>query len=75
MIKSHPRYRNTTIVWEIYGLKHREDGPAVEYADGHCQWYIMDKWVDPEQAVMDFSFKEKYPELVTSMTIYLIHNS
>jgi hypothetical protein len=75
MIKSYQTYYNTTIIWEIDGLKHREDGPTVEYADGYCQWYIMGKWVDPERAVMDLSFKEKYPELVASMVIYLMHDS
>lgn len=26
--------------WRLDGLKHREDGPAVEYPDGTKYWYL-----------------------------------
>ena len=29
--------------WYQNGKRHREDGPAVEYADGHKYWYLNDK--------------------------------
>ena len=30
-------------VWHLKGKLHREDGPAVEYADGYKSWYLNDK--------------------------------
>jgi hypothetical protein len=32
--------------WWLNGLLHREDGPAVEYADGTKYWYINDIQLD-----------------------------
>ena len=29
--------------WHLKGEPHREDGPAIEYADGHKEWYINGK--------------------------------
>jgi hypothetical protein len=29
--------------WWINGKLHREDGPAIEYADGHKYWYLKGK--------------------------------
>lgn len=29
--------------WDLNGKLHREDGPAVEWADGTKYWYIHDK--------------------------------
>ena len=28
------------IEWYKNGVRHREDGPAIEYADGRKQWYL-----------------------------------
>jgi len=28
--------------WYLNGLLHREDGPAVEYADGNKEWWLND---------------------------------
>lgn len=30
---------NGTIEYRLNGMLHREDGPAVEWADGHKEWY------------------------------------
>lgn len=29
--------------WYLDGKRHREDGPAVEYVNGHREWYIDGK--------------------------------
>jgi hypothetical protein len=29
--------------WYLDGKRHREDGPAIEYADGTKYWYLNDK--------------------------------
>ena len=30
-------------VWYLYGKRHREDGPAVEYVSGHKEWWLNGK--------------------------------
>jgi hypothetical protein len=27
-------------LWAINGIRHREDGPAVEFTNGDKQWYV-----------------------------------
>ncbi len=27
-------------IWYLNGQRHREDGPAIEYADGYKIWYL-----------------------------------
>ena len=29
--------------WRLNDVLHREDGPALEYASGHKEWYLNDK--------------------------------
>ena len=29
--------------WSLNGKRHREDGPAIEFADGYKEWWINDK--------------------------------
>ena len=33
-------YPNGDKEWLLNGKRHREDGPAVEYAIGHKEWYL-----------------------------------
>ena len=35
--------------WCLDGKLHREDGPAVEWADGYKSWYLNDKRVTEEE--------------------------
>ena len=35
--------KNGTICWYQNDKRHRLDGPAIEYADGHKSWYQNDK--------------------------------
>ena len=35
--------------WHVNGKLHREDDPAVEYANGTKQWYINDKELTEEE--------------------------
>ena len=62
-------------IWTLNGGFHREDGPAVEGDDGSCSWFLNDQRLDPETFVVDPELRLKYPELVASMLVYLVHNS
>lgn len=42
-------YKNGTKRWFLNGIRHRLDGPAVEYCDGDKFCYINDKQVTEEQ--------------------------
>ncbi|HEV2946792.1 MAG TPA: hypothetical protein VGX70_05415 [Gemmataceae bacterium] len=35
--------------WFRYGKLHRDDGPAVEYADGRAEWWRNDRRLKPEE--------------------------
>ena len=37
--------------WHLNGKRHREDGPAIERADGDKFWYIDDNWLTEQQFV------------------------
>ena len=37
--------------WWLNNTLHREDGPAVEYADGGKSWFLHNKKVHPETLV------------------------
>ena len=36
-------YDNGDIYWYMNGVRHREDGPAIEYSNGNKLWYLNDK--------------------------------
>ena len=36
-------YNNGDKLWCLNGRRHREDGPAVEWADGYKSWYLNGK--------------------------------
>ena len=42
-------YESGSKFWSLNGKLHREDGPAVEYADGGKSWYLNDKRVTEEE--------------------------
>jgi hypothetical protein len=35
--------------WFLKGNVHREDGPAVEYADGKVEWHLNNEWMTETQ--------------------------
>jgi hypothetical protein len=57
------------------GWAHREDGPAIEFLDGYMIWALNGNRLDPEKYTNDPEMKLKYPKLIESMIIYLVHNS
>jgi hypothetical protein len=61
--------------WFLNGKYHREDGPAVEYANGSKEWYLNDNYLKPELAIKDSELKLKYPKLIEAMVVYLVHDS
>jgi hypothetical protein len=79
---TYDRYKSTIYI-DGFGTKHyrvgnsyhRKDGPAVEGIDGRGVYYLNGKWIKPEEAIHDPVFKEKYPQLIESMLVYLVHNS
>ena len=41
--------------WYLYGELHREDGPAIEWADGSTTWYLNGKeYSEEEYALIQF---------------------
>ena len=61
--------------WWLNGKRHRDDGPALELADGTKYWYLNANQLNPRKSINDLELKNRYPELVTSMLVYLVHNS
>jgi len=51
-------YPNGSKHWYLNGKRHREDGPASEWADGEKYWYLN----GVELAEADFNAKQKKPE-------------
>ena len=35
--------------WRLNGNFHREDGPAIEYANGHKSWYLNGQFLTEEE--------------------------
>jgi hypothetical protein len=54
---------------------HREYGPAIEYVDGSISFWINGNPVHLDEVIDDIKFKNKYPELITSMLVYSVHKS
>jgi hypothetical protein len=65
----------TTKEWYKYGKRNRKDGPAFEAIDGVHLWFLNDELLDPVVTINDPILKAKYPKLIDSMVVYLIHNS
>lgn len=42
-------YQNGDKEWWLNGKRHREDGPACEWADGDKKWYLNGKEVTEEE--------------------------
>jgi hypothetical protein len=36
-------------MWYLNGWRHREDGPAVEWADGSKEWWLSGQYVTEEE--------------------------
>jgi hypothetical protein len=68
-------YVNGTKMWYEHGYEHREDGPAIEYPSGLVYWRLNGANIKPDEVIDDPNFCERYPALVKSMLIHLIHNS
>ena len=45
------------------GQLHREDGPAIEWADGYKDWYLNDKRYS-EQEFNDFLLKKRLQRIM-----------
>jgi hypothetical protein len=59
--------------WWFNNTLHREDGPAVEGMNGCVGFYLNGKHLNPIKTIHDSEFQVKYPKLVESMIIYLVH--
>jgi len=57
-------YDNSTKEWFLNGKRHREDGPAIEFADGNKYWYLNNtkyteaEWKAKLNPVKELSVKE-----------------
>ena len=61
--------------WSINGLLHKEDGPAIQYSDGRGFYWLEGRYLKLELSINNLELQEKYPKLIESMIIYLVHNS
>jgi hypothetical protein len=68
-------YANEYKAWWLNDKLHRVDGPAIEYANGYKEWWLNNQKLNSEEAVNDPELKAKYPGLIETMIIYLVHNS
>ena len=51
--------KNTRTTWVLNGKRHREDGPAVKYPDGHKEWYLNGNCLTFEEFFEQASDKSK----------------
>ena len=64
--------------WMQNGKYHREDGPAITFPDNDKEspyWYINGRRLYPEKTIKNKKLQAKYPRLIESMIIHLVHNS
>ena len=64
-----------TKVWYFNNRLSREDGPAVEWADGSKSWWINGEKLVLETAIDDPELQAKYPKLIESIIVYSVHES
>jgi hypothetical protein len=62
-------------IWYSHGKKHRVDGPALEGEDGSKVFYVWGDQLDPEKDIYNPRLQENFPDLITSMITYLVHES
>jgi len=58
-------YDNGTKTWYMNGKRHREDGPAIEEADGSKEWYINGEGLTEEE----FNKRTKQPKDCDGLTV------
>ena len=61
--------------WYLDEKRHREDGPAIEWHNGHIEYWVRGNYLIPDKTINDPVLKAKYPKLIASMIIYSVHNS
>ena len=42
-----------TLTWWFNGLRHREDGPAIEWANGTRSWHLEDRELSEEEWLLE----------------------
>ena len=66
---------NGATEWFVNGKRHHEDGPAIEWGD-KVEYWINDKLISPNKYRNVKNLNRcKYPKLVESIIIRLVHNS
>ena len=46
--------------WYLNGQRHREDGPAIEWADGSKEWYLNDQYHREDGPAIEWADGSKY---------------
>jgi hypothetical protein len=54
------RIHNQSRIWHLNGQCHREDGPALEYADGYKAWYLNDQCHREDGPAVEWASGDKY---------------
>ena len=53
--------------WYLNGKRHREDGPAIEWADSNKSWYLNGKEVTEEEHKKQTSTRTSYEGLIVEI--------
>ena len=53
-------YTNGSKFWFLNGKRHRDDGPAIEYAGGSKYWYLNGKLHREDGPAVEFANGSKY---------------
>jgi len=60
MIKYKVKVFDNKAEWYLNGKRHREDGPAIEYADGSKEWYLNGQLHREDGPACEYSSGSKY---------------
>ena len=55
MIEYTVRVYDQSTEWYLNGRRHREDGPAVEWANGYKEWYLNDQRHRPDGPAVEWA--------------------
>jgi hypothetical protein len=66
-------------IWYLNGQRHREDGPAIEYADGDKEWYLNGQRHREDGPAIEYANGDKFwylnGKVLTENKFYEISNS
>ncbi len=67
-------YPDNSPWWFINDEFRPEDEISLEQNTSSKFWYLNGQRIDPKKAIEDFNLRQKYPELIASILIHLVHD-